>query len=120
LGSNRFLASLLTLSFVTVAVAQTPAPDSNALAHLNFTTAQKQTIYLSIAKTQKNNAAPVGFRAATGVLVPNSIELAPVPATVAELMPQTKGLEVGLVEGEVILVDPQGRKVITVITQPRP
>jgi hypothetical protein len=121
MGSNRFLASLLTLSFVTVAVAQTPAPDSDALAHLNFTTAQKQTIYQSIAKTQKNNAAPVGFRAAIGVLVPSSVELAPVPATVAELMPQTKGLEAGLVEGEVILVDPPGRKVITVITpQPHP
>jgi hypothetical protein len=121
MGSNRFLASLLTLSFVTVAVAQTPAPDSDALAHLNFTTAQKQTIYQSIAKTQKNNAAPVGFRAAVGTLVPSSVELAPVPATVAELMPQTKGLEAGLVEGEVILVDPQGGKVITVITpQPQP
>jgi Protein of unknown function (DUF1236) len=121
MGSNCFLASLLTLSFVTVAVAQTPAPDSDALAHANFTTAQKQTIYQSTAKTQKNNAAPVGFRAAVGALVPSSVELASVPATVAELMPQTKGLEAGLVEGEVILVDPQDRKVITVVAaQPQP
>jgi len=121
MGSNHFLASLLMLSFITVAVAKTPAPDSDALARVNFTTAQKQTIYQSISKTQKNNAAPVGFRAAVGSLVPSGVELAPVPATVAELMPQTKGLEAGLVEGEVILVDPQGRNVITVITpQPQP
>jgi len=56
--SNRFFASLFALSFVTVSVnAQTPAPDNDALAQLNFTTAQKQAVYQSIAKTQKNNAA---------------------------------------------------------------
>jgi hypothetical protein len=48
--------------------------------------------------------------------VPNGVELAPVPNAIAELMPQTKGLESALVEGEVILVDPQGKKVIAVIT----
>jgi len=41
-----------------------------------------------------------------------------VPATIAELIPQAKGLEAALVEGEVILVDPQGKKVIAVITPP--
>jgi hypothetical protein len=41
--SNPFFASLFALSFVTVSVnAQTPAPDNDALAQLNFTTAQKQ------------------------------------------------------------------------------
>ena len=120
MGSNGFFASLFALSLLTVAVtAQTPRLDSGALTHLDFTTAQKQTVYQSIAKTQKNNAAPVGFRAAVGTLVPSSVDLAPVPATIAELIPQTKGLEAALVEGEVILVDPQGKKVIAVIT-PQP
>jgi hypothetical protein len=79
-------------------------------AHVDFTTAQKQTVYQSIAKTQKNNAAPVGFRAAVGALVPSGVEPAPVPATIAELIPQAKGLEAALVEGEVILVDPQPQR----------
>jgi Protein of unknown function (DUF1236) len=61
----------------------------------------------------------VGFRPDVGVTVPNGVELAPVPNAIAELMPQTKGLESALVEGEVILVDPEGKKVIAVIT-PQP
>jgi hypothetical protein len=120
MDSNRFFVSLFALSFATVAVtAQTPAPDTGALAHLNFTTAQKRTIYQSIAKTQKNNGAPVGFRAAVGTVAPNGVELAQVPKTIAELMPQTKGLEAALVEGEVLLVDSRDKKVIAVIT-PQP
>jgi len=114
MGWNRFFASLFALSLATVVVtAQTPALDSGALAHIDFTIAQKQTVYQSIAKTQKNNAAPVGFRAAVGALAPCGVELAPVPATIAELIPQTKGLEAALVEGEVILVDPRGQESVS-------
>jgi Protein of unknown function (DUF1236) len=58
----------------------------------------------------------VGFRAAVGTVVPNGVELAPVPKTIAELMPQTKGLEAAQIEGEVILVNPRDKKVIAVIT----
>jgi hypothetical protein len=117
---NRFFASLFVLSLAPVAgTAQTPALDSGASVHVDFTIAQKQTVYQSISKTQKNNAAPVGFRPAVGVIVPNGVELARVPNAIAELVPQTKGLESALVEGEVILVDPQGKKVIAVIT-PQP
>ena len=122
MGWNLFFAALFVLSLAPAAVnAQTPAPDSGALAHVDFTTAQRQTVYQSIAKTQKNNAAPVGFRPGVGTVVPNGVELAPVPKTIAELMPQTKGLEAAMIEGEVILVDPQGKKVVAVITpQPQP
>jgi hypothetical protein len=42
-----------------------------------------------------------------------------VPKTIAELMPQTKELEAALIEGEVILVNPQDKKVVAVIT-PQP
>ena len=118
---NRLFVSLLALSLAPLVTAQTPLLDSDALANIDFTIAQKQTVYQSIAKTQKNNAAPEGFRAAVGVLVPNGVQLAPVPKTIAELMPQTNGLEAALVEGEVILVEPQGKKIVAVITpQPQP
>ena len=119
---NCLFASAFALFFASVAAAaQTPAPDSDGLAHLNFTTAQKQALYQSIAKTQKNNAAPVGFRAAVGALAPSGVELTPLPATVAELIPQAKGLEAALVEGEVILVDSKEKKVLAVITpMPQP
>jgi hypothetical protein len=118
MSSSRIFISLAALSIAAGAVfAQTPALDSGAAPHVELTAAQKQTIYQSISATQKNSAAPTGFRATIGAPVPNGITLAPVPATIADLMPQTKGLEAALVEGQVILVEPDGKNVVAVIAQ---
>jgi hypothetical protein len=72
----------------------------------------------ALSKTQKNNAAPTGLRATIGVIVPNAITLAPVSETLDNLMPETKGLEAGLVEGEVVLVGPKSKQVVAVIVEP--
>jgi hypothetical protein len=122
MSSTPLFALIFVFSLVSVAVtAQTPAADSGALARLNFTNSQRETIYQSVVKTKKNNAAPVGFRGAIGALVPSGVELATVPGTITELIPQIKGLEVALVEGEVLLVDPRDRTVIAIVTpQPQP
>ena len=113
--SIRLLILFAILHFPMVASAQTPLLDSGAAPHVDLTAVQKQTVYQSISKTQKNNAAPTGFRATVGALVPDSVSLAPVPATIADLVPQTKGLESAMVEGQVVLVEPQGKNVVAVI-----
>lgn len=52
MGSNRFYATLFVLSLATVAAtAQILVPDSGALTYIDLTTAQKQTVYQSVAKT---------------------------------------------------------------------
>jgi hypothetical protein len=43
------------------------------------------------------------------------VALVPVPATIAEIIPQTKDLETAMVEGQVLLVEPQGKTVVAVI-----
>jgi hypothetical protein len=65
----------------------------------------------------ENNAAPLGFRVTPGAVMPNGILLAPVPGTIADLIPQTKGLEAALVEGQVVLADPSSKQIVAVITQ---
>jgi hypothetical protein len=115
-GAADFGAHSLRAGFGAV-FGQTPTLDSGDAPHIDLTAAQKQTVYQSVSKTQKNNAAPTGFRATVGALVPNSVVLATVPATIADLIPQTKGLESAMVEGQVVLVDPSGKKVMAVITQ---
>jgi uncharacterized protein DUF1236 len=108
--------SIVALSLAGgVAAAQTPAPDAAPRVELNA--AQKGTIYQSISRTQKNNAAPTGFRPVVGAPVPEAVTLAPVPTTIAELMPQTKGLESTMIEGEVVLVDPKSKAVLAVIAK---
>ena len=65
---------------------------------------QRETIYQSISKTLKNNAAPIGFRSA----VPKGIDLAPLPETLSEMIPEERGYEA--------LVDPTSRVVIAPMT----
>jgi hypothetical protein len=118
MNSIRFVVLVAILHFSIGAVfAQTPLLDSGAAPHVDLTAVQKQTVYQSISKTQKNNAAPTGFRATIGATVPGGVSLAPVPATIAELMPQTRGLESAMIEGQVVLVEPQGKKVVAVIVE---
>ena len=99
MNPNRLFMSVIVLALTGgVVAAQTPALDAGGPSQVDLSAAQKQTVYQSITKTQKNNAAPPSFRAAIGAIVPASIALVPVPETLANLMPQTEGLEVGLVE----------------------
>jgi hypothetical protein len=116
---SRRMALLMAPSLILICaegVAQTPAQDSASAPRVQLSTAQIQAIYQSITKTQKNDAAPTGFRAAVGATVPESVTLMPIPTLVAELIPQTKGLEVARVEGQVILVDPRNKQVLSVVT----
>lgn len=98
-----------------VATAQTPGTDSGAGPALQLSAEQKQTIYESVSATQKNNPAPPGFRATIGAQVPDTIELQPIPATIAALIPKTAGHEVAMVEKEVVLVDRSSKRVVAVV-----
>jgi uncharacterized protein DUF1236 len=115
--SFKSMALTAALLAAASAHAQTPALDSGNAPALDLSVQQKQTIYQSITSTQKNDAAPTGFRAAVGAAVPDSIELKPMPATLAMLIPATKGMEVGMVEKQVVLVDPQSKRIVAVVTQ---
>jgi Protein of unknown function (DUF1236) len=95
--------------------AQTPAADSAAGPALDLSAAQRQTIYQSVSATQKNNPAPPGFRVAVGAVVPDGIELKPIPATVATLIPETADHAVAMVERQVMVVDPRSRRVVAVV-----
>ena len=95
-----------------------PAPQRGAAQRaLELTPAQRLAIYQSITQTQKNNAAPIGFRPAVGAIVPAAVELKPLSDTLAKLVPQASGLSIGMIEKQVILVDPARRQVVAVVTQ---
>ena len=95
--------------------AQTPRMDSGSGPALDLSAGQKQTIYQSVSATQKNNPAPPGFRAAVGAQVPDTIELQPIPATIAALIPETADHEVAMVEKQVVLVDRKSKRVVAVV-----
>lgn len=124
--ANLFAAVLL-LAVSAVAGAQAPPKDAGtgptpadraATARtLELTPAERLAIYQSVTQTHKNNAAPVGFRATVGAHVPDSVELKPLSDTLAKLVPRARDFSIGMVEKEVILVDPGSRQVVAVVTQ---
>lgn len=116
----RFLALLILIAAplaVSPAVAQTPAQDAVAAPALELSLAQRQTIFQSVSRTQKNNVAPTGFRASVGARVPAAIELQPVSDTLAALVPQTRDYAVAMVEKQVMFADPKTRQVVAVVTE---
>jgi len=123
----HLLAAILLIGLTATASAQAPpkevaagpAPSDSAATTraLELTPAQRLAIYQSITQTHKNNAAPVGFRASVGARVPDSVELEPLSKTLADLVPQARDFSIGMVEKEVILVDPGSRQVVAVVTQ---
>jgi hypothetical protein len=122
----HLFAAFLLLVVSAVAGAQAPpkdagtgpAPSDSATARsLELTPAERLAIYQSITQTHKNNAAPIDFRATVGAHVPDSVELKPLSDTLAKLVPQARAFSIGMVEREVILVDPGTRQVVAVVTQ---
>jgi hypothetical protein len=121
------LSAILLLALVATAGAQAPphdagtgaAPSDSATTTraLELTPAERLAIYQSVTQTKKNNAAPIGFRATVGAHVPDSIQLEPLSDTLAKLVPQARAFSIGMVEKEVILVDPGTRQVVAVVTQ---
>jgi hypothetical protein len=121
------LSAVLLVALAATAGAQAPPKDAGTgLAPadsatparvLELTPAQRLAIYQSVTQTHKNNAAPVGFRATLGAHVPDSVELKPLFNTLAKLVPEARDFSIGMVEKEVILVDPGTRQVVAVVTQ---
>jgi hypothetical protein len=115
---------LLWLTLAGGAVAQTTSPSTAnpgqqanpaTVPAVELSTAQRQTIFQSVSNGGKNHAAPNGFRVAVGENVPNGIELAQVSNTLTTLIPATDGLEVAMIEKQVVLVDPKSKRIVAVV-----
>ncbi len=113
--------SLIALVFAGGIAASAMAQDSPPadLPHLSLSPDQKQTIYQSVTnqKDTKKGTVPDTFRAAPGANVPDTVALEPMPKTIVQLIPQTQDYRVGLVANQVLIVEPNGRRVVEVITQ---
>lgn len=122
---TRRLCSLSLVLAVLLAAgavrAQTPAQDTgNAPVALELSDAQKHTIYQSVSKTQKNNAAPLGFRVAVGASIPSAIETAPVSDTLTTLVPELRPLRVTMIEKQVVLVERDSKRIVAVVVAEEP
>jgi hypothetical protein len=110
------LAACVALAFglsVSAAAAQSVQPPNNAP---KLEPEQKVLIYQSVSALHKNSAAPPGFRPAVGTQIPAGIDLQPMPGAVSTVIPEVKGMEVAMIEKQVVVVDPKSRTVLAVVT----
>jgi hypothetical protein len=113
--------ALTLLAPIGFAAAQeaNPAAEVNpaSVPDLKLSTAQKQTIYLSISNQPQKETAPQTFHAAVGAVIPTSIELRPLPTTIVELIPDLKDYHYAMVANQVLLAHPKDRRIVEVITE---
>jgi len=111
--------ALFALGPVTPSVfAQSTPPVTPSGPGVKLTPAQRQLIYASISKqTHKSTAAPLTFGATVGAVVPEPVELTPMPETIVDVVPQTRGYSYAFVSAQVLIVDPKSRQIIEVISE---
>ncbi len=98
----------------TGAIAQETSRD---IPRLDLTDAQKQTILISVTNQNFKNEAPPNFQPVVGTIVPENVELEAMPKTIVELAPKTEAFRLARVVNQVIIVDPQTRRVVEVISK---
>lgn len=81
----------------------------------NLTTEQRTKISTSVRQTNVKRVTNVNFNLSVGTIVPRSMTLYPLPATVIEVYPQWRGYRFVLVEDEIIIIEPGSYRIVAVI-----
>lgn len=81
----------------------------------NLTAEQRTKISTSIKKVNVKPVTNVNFSVSVGTVVPRTVELHPLPATIIEIYPAWRGYRFVLVEDEIIIIEPSTYKIVAVI-----
>jgi len=97
--------------------ADQPATTGSVRAPAEITTEQRTKIRTSLHETHVKPVAHVDFDINVGVAVPNTIVLAPLPATIVEIVPAYQGYEFfELADGTIVIVDPNTLQIVYVLS----
>jgi hypothetical protein len=116
-SATNLLSGALFLALSAVAAAQAPPQASPTIPVLHLLPEQRLAIYQSVTEAQKSSIAPIGFHATVGAPVPDTVELLPLPDSVARLVPEAANFRVAMIDNQVVVVDPNTRQVVAVVTQ---
>ena len=104
------LAAMPVEAQTSVTTTTTTSP--TATGSITIAPEQRTTIRQKLSTTKP---VMVKEKVSVGWTVPQSVELQPVPETIGADIPSVKGYRYFVTEGHVVLVEPQSRKVVTVI-----
>jgi hypothetical protein len=104
-----------TLRGTAIALALIGSVGLAGAAQLNLSSAQKQTIFQSVA-SEKGQTTPSGFQARLGEKVPQSLSMHQLPGSVTSQVSAAKEYEYAkLQNNEVLLINPKDRQVAEII-----
>ena len=106
--------ALLANIGAAAAAGSTTAPGKSALI---LTSMQRHEIYRDVSKQKMSQAIPAEFAAMIGEKVPSSVKLRPLPASAVKQVPAAKSYDYAMLSEDVILVNPNSKKIADVITR---
>jgi len=78
-------------------------------------TSQKTQLTQAFTKVSVKPLSNVNFSVSVGTVIPRSVTLRPVPATVVTIIPQYRGYEFFVVRDQYVIVEPRTHKIVDVI-----
>jgi hypothetical protein len=97
---------------------QGAAGSTQAGGAVNLTSEQKTKIRTSVVQSSsapKVSRSSINFNVSVGTVVPRTVKIVSVPATLVEIHPAWRGYSYFVVDEEVIIVEPRTMKIIAVI-----
>ena len=83
---------------------------------MSLTTEQKQKIRTSvISSSSAPKVSNVNFSLTVGTVVPRTVKTVEVPATLVEIHPAWRGYRYFIVNDQIVIVEPDTLKIVTVI-----
>jgi hypothetical protein len=85
-------------------------------AAVNLTTEQRTKIRQNVMTDKAPRASNINFALNVGTLVPSSVHVVEVPATIVEINPQWRGYRYFVANDEIIIVEPRTSKIVAVLS----
>lgn len=82
---------------------------------LKLTTAQRKRAWHDLYVKSLNQASPAGFSAATGAVLPQSVQTAPITDRAAGDVPALRPYDFAMLQKKLVIVNPADRKIAEVI-----
>ena len=82
---------------------------------VNLTTEQRTTIRNEVLTANAPRATNINFSVNVGTVVPSSVRVVEVPATIIKIHPQWKGYRYFVYNDEIIIVEPRTLKIVAVL-----
>lgn len=82
---------------------------------VNLTTEQRTTIRKEVLTSSAPRATNINFQVNVGTVVPSTVHVVEVPATIIKIHPQWKGYRYFVYNDEIVIVEPRTLKIIAVL-----